>query len=116
MNKGENMTNEPLVSTTDADAVALVRPGHATWTPAVYCYTETGQRPPPTVVQLNPDGSVWVDWEAVQRYCERFPIKPLEHQHGMEVLHILLALHDGRIADTAWSEVVPVRRLSTRRR
>ena len=107
-------TQELRMATMDGFKLVEERPPNSvTWTPAVYCFDENPQpgTPAPTILQINPDGSIWADWDAVRRYVERFPVpKCGERNHqGMDgAMYIALALHDGQIADKPWAEVLPL--------
>lgn len=65
-------------------------PPGANWIPMIA--TVDGK----TVAQLNGDGTLFVDWPAVEAACAKFSVNS---GSGLEVLHALLALRDGRFAD-----------------
>lgn len=49
-----------------------------------------------TAAMLYPDGTLWVDWPAIEQMAK---IQPLTAENRAEVIHLMLAIRDGRYND-----------------
>jgi hypothetical protein len=49
-----------------------------------------------TAAQLNGDGTLYVDWPALERMAEKAPLVP---EQRCEIVHLLLALRNRSFAD-----------------
>lgn len=93
------MTHHP-----DPCSVSVIeQDGHSLYIPALLAFTSRvaiGQRPG-TVLRLNADGSIEVDWQAVQDAADTFPLPHRPNIGRGDIIaimaHTLLAMRDGRV-------------------
>lgn len=75
-----------------------VTPGPGNWIPLLADFNGR------VVCQLNGDGTVFADWPSIEALCAAHPAS---EQTGYEVLHALLAVRDGRLAEAPRDYPVP---------
>lgn len=95
------MTDKTALHETLFTPPTLPREPGQSYIPIVYYY---GPPFTPPIVVLHDNGALWADWDKVREYCKKYPLTFGFTPTGLEALHMLLALHDGRVTDKPWPE------------